>query len=193
VPIGWRARKKAKTRATIQRHALRLFRAQGYAATTIEQIAQAAEISPATFFRYFPSKEDVILQDDFDPLFLAAFTAQPPELTPIQATRAAMRAAFAALPDEEMAQMRERVALIRVVPELRARVLDEYTRTIAVLAEVVAARVGRRADDLAVRTFAGALIGVAMSTLLPALEEPEADYGELLDAALAQLEAGLRL
>jgi AcrR family transcriptional regulator len=47
---------------------LRLFRAQGYSATTVDQIAAAAEISPSTFFRYFPTKEDVVLLDDYDPL-----------------------------------------------------------------------------------------------------------------------------
>src|SRR5262249_44921406 len=77
-----RERKKAKTRAAIQQHALRLFREQGYAATTVEQIAAAAEISPSTFFRYFPTKEDVVLYDDLDPLLIAAFDAQPPELSP---------------------------------------------------------------------------------------------------------------
>src|SRR6478609_9387847 len=99
---GLRERKKAKTRAAIQEHALRLFGEQGYAATTVEQIAAAAEVSPSTFFRYFPTKEDVVLYDVLDPPILAAFRAQPAELSPIQALRGAMRDAFAKLPTEEL-------------------------------------------------------------------------------------------
>lgn len=190
---GWRERKKAKTRAAIRRNALRLFREQGYAATTVEQIAQAAEVSPATFFRYFPTKEDVVLRDDYDPLLFAAFKAQPADLTPIQALRGAMRAVYAAQPAEELDQERERFALISAIPELRAKVLEEFVRTIQVIAEVLAERVGRRPDDFAVRTFAGALIGVAMATMVAAIDDPGADYWELLDVALTQMEAGLPL
>ena len=88
-PMGLRERKKAKTRAAIRQHALRLFREQGYSATTVEQIAAAAEVSPATFFRYYPTKEDVVLQDDMDVVTLAALEAQPAGLGPIAAMRAA--------------------------------------------------------------------------------------------------------
>src|SRR5579864_3778298 len=99
---GLRERKKAKTRAAIQRHALRLFRERGYAATTVEQIAAAVEISPSTFFRYFPTKEDVVLYDDVDPLLFAAFEAQPADLSPIQAMRGASREVVTRLPAGEM-------------------------------------------------------------------------------------------
>src|SRR5215470_7669638 len=101
---GLRERKKAKTRAAIQRHALQLFREQGYEATTVEQIAEAAEVSPSTFFRYFRTKEDVALYDDLDPLFIAAFEAQPAELSPVQAMRRAWRQVFTSVPTVETEQ-----------------------------------------------------------------------------------------
>jgi len=192
-PVGLRERKKARTRAAIQQHALRLFRERGYAATTVEQIAEAAEVSPSTFFRYFPTKEDVVLYDVLDPPALAAFRAQPAELSPIQALRGAMRAVFADLPAEELEVQRERDRLIRSVPELRAGMLEEFARNLDLLAEIVAERVGRRADELAVRTLAGAVIGVGIAVWYTAADQTLTDYLALMDAGLAQLEAGLPL
>src|SRR5207237_10604602 len=63
--LGLRERKKVRTRGAIQHHALRLFREQGYEETTVSQIAEAAEVSESTFFRYFASKEATVLEDDF--------------------------------------------------------------------------------------------------------------------------------
>ena len=192
-PVGLRERKKAKTRAAIRQHAMRLFQAQGYGATTVEQIAEAAEISPSTFFRYFPTKEAVVLTDDYDPLIVAAFKAQPAELGPVTALRRAFRQVFAELSAEQLAQERERQALILSVAELRAGTLDGLAQTVQLLAEVVAQRTGRRPDELAVRALAGAVIGVALAAMLAATENPTADIFALLDAAMAHLEAGLPL
>jgi AcrR family transcriptional regulator len=192
-PVGLRERKKAKTRAAIQREALRLFREQGYEATTVEQIAEAAEVSPSTFFRYFPTKEDAVVYDALDPLFIAAFRAQPPELRPMAALRAALHAVFAALPAAELARQRERAALIFATPELRAAMLAEFARTEQVFAELVAERAGRPADDFATRVFVGALTGAGVAAWVAGAEDPAADYVALLEAALALLEAGLPL
>ena len=191
--IGLRERKKAKTFAAIQQHALRLFHEQSYAGTTIEQVAEAAEVSPSTVFRYFPTKEALVLHDLYDPLLIAAFKAQPATLGPVQALRCAVRAVLADLPPAEVAQQRERMQLVRMVPELRASMLDEFIRTVQQIADLVAVRVGRRADDFAVRTFAGALIGVMFSVMLAANEDPAKDLFTLIDAGLAYLEAGLPL
>src|SRR5580658_7965425 len=106
-PVGLRERKKARTRAAIREHALRLFREQGYDATTVEQIAEAAEVSPSTFFRYFPTKEDVVLQDDMELLWMDVFLGQPSGMGPIAALRAGIRAAFDGMGAAELAQLRE--------------------------------------------------------------------------------------
>jgi AcrR family transcriptional regulator len=194
---GLRERKKARTRAAIREHALRLFREQGYAATTVDQIAEAADVSPSTFFRYFPTKEDVVLQDEMDVIALAAFEAQSPDLSPVAAFRAAAREAFSALSDDDLAKLRETAELTLTVPELRARAMDEYTRTIEVIAEAAAKRSGRDPNDFSVRILAGAIVGVIMAATMPwtdlAARQPGSDMINRIDAALAQLEAGLPL
>ena len=188
-----RERKKARTRAAIRQHALRLFRAQGYVETTVEQIAEAAEVSPSTFFRYFPTKEDVVLRDDFDPMAIERFEAQPPELSPIAALRAAMRETFADAPADQITQWQELNRLTTSVPELRARVLDEWMRSVRLIADLMAKRLGRDPSDLVVRTLAGAITGVGMSAMIAAQDDPSADITALMDAGLELLEAGLPL
>jgi AcrR family transcriptional regulator len=197
--LGLRERKKARTRACIREHALRLFREQGYQATTVEQIAAAAEVSPSTFFRYFPTKEDVILQDDMDTRMVEAFERQPPELGPIAAIRAAVHEALTSYTEADMASIQETHRLTETVPEVRARAIDEFARTINVIAVAIAKRAGRPDGDLAVRTIAGAVVGVIMSVTMAW----EAWGGEgnwsfeesfpQIDQALALLEAGLPL
>ena len=86
--------------------------------------------------------------------------------------------------------------LIAMVPEIRARALDEFTRTMEGIAGALARRVGRDADDFAVKTLAGAIIGVIMSATMPRAFTGEVGAAEMfaqIDAALAQLEAGLPL
>jgi AcrR family transcriptional regulator len=191
--LGLRERKKAKTRAAIQRHALRLFREKGYAGTTVEQIAEAAEVSPSTFFRYFPTKEDVVLYDPTDLPMFAAFEAEPPDVPPIRAIRNAMRMVFGGLSAEELAGQLERDELIRAVPELRSRMIDSFVDGIDVFSELLAGRVGRSADDIAVRTWVGAFIGAVIAVYLSATDLTPENYFRLFDDALAQLEAGLPL
>jgi AcrR family transcriptional regulator len=190
---GLRERKKAKTRAAIQEHALRLFQEQGYDATTVEQIAEAAEVSPSTYFRYFPTKEEVVLYDALDPVFIAEFEAQPPELTLIQAMREAMIAVFTTLPHEEIAKQWERGLLILSVPELRMRFWDQIAESFQMFAAVIAKRVGRPANDPAVLTFTGALGGAILAAMFANINTLQENYTGVIDSALAYLEAGMPL
>jgi AcrR family transcriptional regulator len=192
-PPGLRERKKAKTRAAIRQHAMRLFRERGYSATTVEQIAAAAEVSPATFFRYFPTKEDVVLQDDMDLVTLEALEAQPADLGPIAAMRSATTALVAQMSTADLARLRDTVELTMSVPEIRERAVDELTRTIDVVAAALAKRAGRDPDDFAARNVAGAMIGVIMAVTLVAPHDDPANMFDKIDAALAHLEAGLPL
>jgi AcrR family transcriptional regulator len=191
-----RERKKARTRASLREHALRLFREQGYQATTVEQIAAAAEVSPSTFFRYFPTKEDVVLRDDMDDRILEALTRQPVSLTPVAALRAALREAIASLTPHEWAEFREAAGLSDEVPEIRARQLDELGRTIDRMAEALAQRTGRSAEELPVRVYVGAIFGVMLAVLTPGTWS-KTDVGvqtfDRIDEALGLLEAGLPL
>ena len=192
--VGLRERKKARTRASIREHAMRLFREQGYAETTVERIAEAAEVSPSTFFRYFPTKEDVVITDDYDPLLIAAFRAQPPELSVVEALRRSVRAVFFNMDQETLDREAYRYQLMETEPELRAARYTEYRRSIDLVADLVAERAGMDPASLELRAFAGALIGVMMSVADTEDGQlfQEGGFGRI-DAALAYLEAGLPL
>jgi AcrR family transcriptional regulator len=193
---GLRERKKARTRASIREHALRLIREQGYQATTVEQIAAAAEVSPSTFFRYYPTKEDVILQDDFDVRVFEALERQPSDLPPLAAIRAAFREGAGTLTPQEWEELTLASTLTMTVPEIRARSLDEFNRTISKMCEALAKRTGRAPDDIAVRAFTGAVFGVIITVTMygqpgdPVIGE---DMFQRVDEGLALLADGLPL
>lgn len=191
--IGLRERKKARTKAAIQGHALRLFREQGYDTTTVQHIINEADVSESTFFRYFPTKADVVLSDDFDPLIVEAFLAQPPELNSIQALRVSFRSAFAQLSETEVLAMKERMHLVFSVPDLRAAMLDQFVSAMELLTSAVAERTGRNRDDLAVRTLAGSVVGAMMAVAFTLTDDSPADLLALFEASMAHLEAGFDL
>jgi AcrR family transcriptional regulator len=190
---GLRERKKARTRAAIQACALRLFREQGYDATTIEQIIDAADVSETTLFRYFPVKEDLVLDKSYDPLLIEAFQAQPLQMPPVQALRAAFAATFAGMTARQQAEQNERIALTLTVPRLRATMLDRVSQAMQLLARAMAERAGRRPDDLAVLTVVGAVVGAAVAVSAAVTADPDANIPRLIDQAIAQLEPGLAL
>ena len=187
-PLGLRERKKIKTRQAIRRAAFRLIDGNGYAATTVEQIAEAAEVSPSTFFRYFPSKESLLLADDLDPLILAAFEAQPPDLSLIQAFRRSYEAVMAHLPSDQLEFENTRQRLMFSIPELKAAMYDEYYRTVNVMAEAISRRIGRPASDFEVRVFVGALTGAMMAAYDNAPQTADTIY-----RAMDFVEAGMPL
>jgi AcrR family transcriptional regulator len=187
-PLGLRERKKIKTHQAIRREAFRLIEENGYAATTVEQIAEAADVSPSTFFRYFPSKESLLLADDLDPLISEALKDQPPDLSPAQAFRRAYEAVMDQLPADQLEFESTRQRLMFSIPELKAAMYDEYYRTVTVAAEAIAHRIGRAPDDFEVHVFAGALTGAMMAAFDSAPKTADTIY-----RALDFLDAGMPL
>ncbi len=196
---GLRERKKAKTRALIQEIALRLFLEQGYAATSIEQIAEAAEVSTTTVFRYFPTKPDLVIYDDLDARLMEAVRAQPVELNTVQLVRSALRAVFGGPADDApepggIDTLPERMQLMWSEPELRAAMLAELVRTLREVVEFVAERAHRPTDDDKVLATAGALIGVSLAAWFACEGDASLTrYSHLLDSAAAHLEFSLPL
>jgi AcrR family transcriptional regulator len=187
---GLRERKKAKTRALIQEQALRLFAERGYDATSIQEIADAAEVSPTTVVRYFPAKSDLVVYDDLDERLIQAVRAQPAELSVIQAVRGAFRSVFGALADHELETQRVRERLMWHEPELRAAMLGELVRTYREMVDLVAERMGRAADDVEVLALAGSGMGVSLAAWFACEGDTSmARYPALFDSAMERLES----
>ncbi|GAA2141784.1 TetR/AcrR family transcriptional regulator [Glycomyces algeriensis] len=192
---GLRERKKIETLHRLQEEALRLFDEQGYDATTIEQIAEAAGVSPSTFYRYFPVKEDVVVQDEYDPLIVDVFESQQEGTAPLEALRAVLTALFREFTDEDIERVRRRVRMIFSVPALRARQVGQSAATERLLAQMVAQRTGRSAEELEVRHFT-ALVVASWTVAISAWAETDGTKDDLaanLDKCLAHLEAGAPL
>ncbi|MEJ3746586.1 TetR family transcriptional regulator [Actinomycetes bacterium KLBMP 9797] len=188
---GLRERKKQKTRWSIQEHALRLFQEQGYDQTTVDQIAAAAEVSPSTFFRYFKTKEDVVLQDEYDPIFEELLVTAPQELAPVATVRYALRTALASFDETEVAKVIQRTNLMTGVPAVRMRLLDNLVGALDVLAAAAASRTGRQPESTWARAFAGACVGAMLSAMFAwSASDRSTDFIDELDQALAELESG---
>ncbi|RIJ77365.1 TetR family transcriptional regulator [Nakamurella silvestris] len=185
---GLRERKKIRTRATIRVEAMRLFRENGYSSTTVEQIAEAAEVSPSTFFRYYPTKEALVLTDDLDPLVVRALANAPTGVSALTAVRMAFVDALAGLDERALLLERERQALVASEPDLRSAMLDDFRRNLELIADAMAVRTGRAADSFEVRVFAGAVIGAVQGSV-----DMTSNIADQVTAALEYLEQGLPL
>jgi AcrR family transcriptional regulator len=146
-PDGLRSRKKAKTRLAIEDAALALFAEQGYEATTVEQIAERAEVSTTTFFRYFPSKAEVILTDHGDrlPDLLVAIVERPLTENDLVAVRQAILAAWVGTVDPERTARTARAIASSHV--LRGLSYDIGVGWLGAIADALARRRGLAAPD----------------------------------------------
>lgn len=192
-PGGAWERKRAKARNAIQREALRLFIEQGFSATTVEQVAQAADVAPSTVFRYFPTKPDLLVLDGYHSFLgplAAAFEAQPEDRTPLQALRGALSQVFADLSPSDRAARYERDFAMITIPELWSANIGLAIKGMDAIADLVAKRTGRDPADTEVRTFSRAVSGTGLAVLLDWTRRPDFDPAAAIDDAFAHLEHG---
>lgn len=184
---GLRERKKELTRASIQREALRLIAERGYEATTCELISAAAEVSTATLFRYFATKEDIILQDGYDPVIAAAVVARPADESALVAVRRGFADAFVEVYRGDVEPIRQRTALILSVPALRIRAREQSASLVAHLQEALASRGGPREDALSTEV-AAACCAAAVSVAVERWATGGGDLPALVEEAFAAVE-----
>lgn len=162
-PPGRRERNKMKTRLAIRREAFRLFEQNGYSNTTVDQIAEAAEVSPRTFYRYFGVKEAVLLSDDQIPPIIAAFVAAPRDLSLVGAYQYAVAKVFGALTQEQRDDAVSGQQIMYDIPEARGLIYDAYVRLIGLIADALETRLEEPTDEVERRVIAGAIVGVLIS------------------------------
>jgi AcrR family transcriptional regulator len=163
---GLRARKKAKTRLAIEDVALALFDEQGYEATTVDEIAARAEVSTTTFFRYFPSKAEVVLSDHGEqlPALFHAIVERPVTESDLLAVRRAVHQEWVAAVDP--ATTAHKAKIVAAVPVLQGLSYERGTQWYAVITDALARR--RGLDEADARCSLAAR--VTLSVLAAAVE-----------------------
>jgi AcrR family transcriptional regulator len=190
---GLRERKKQKTRDAIQREAMRLIGKQGYDQTTVEQIAAAVEISPSTFFNYFPSKEDLVLYDAYDPVIMELMAERPPG-EPISVSMRSVLEAMGGIFERDRDIILARGRLWFEVPALRARMWEQLDAAQILMSTVIAQRSGRDPADFEVRVIVMVLVTAALEAMREWLRrDGQGSFIELVNQALDVVDAGTRL
>jgi AcrR family transcriptional regulator len=189
---GLRERKKQQTRERIIEVALKLFETQGFDRTTVAEIAEAADISPRTFFGYFPSKEDVVFHDHHE--WRERFRENLRSRAEDESTFDALRGWVDALAAEgkfDRPGAKELHRLVRETPALAARERSHLGEFEEMIAEAVARDLGVAPDALRAHLVAAAAVA-ALDAL--GRRHEEAVHEEpiaVLDEALVFLQGGL--
>jgi AcrR family transcriptional regulator len=188
-PLGLQARKKLAAMRRIQNAALDLFEKHGFDEVTIEAVAEAAESSPRTVYRYFGAKEMLVIWDEEDEAPVSPILGQLTGDDPIDAVRQAMRAAFEAMDESDLRRMRRRTRLVYTNASIEAAfALHAYEKSRGLAAAIASAR----GDDFEAQVFAHALVGGLVGAMrhwcLSGFTTPPSEF---VDRALTVLEHGL--
>ncbi|WP_072803352.1 mycofactocin system transcriptional regulator [Rhodococcoides yunnanense] len=185
-------RRPSTTRGQISDIGIELFARQGFDATSVDEIAEAAGIARRTFFRYFPSK-NAVPWGDFDEQLTALralLSGLPADISLADGIRSALLQ-FNTFPEDEKPVHRQRMALILHNPALQGYSMLMYEGWRGVIAEYVATRTDSTPDDHFPRTVGWMVLGVAMSAYEQWLTDENLDLAELLSEGTIALYSGV--
>ena len=185
-----RGRPASTSREELELVALELFAERGFESVTVDEVAEAAGIGRRTFFRYFPSKNDVVWGDWDAALehLRATLAAVPDEVPLLEGIRDAV-VAFNALPPGAEPQHRVRMAMVLHTPALQAHSTLRYAGWREVIAEHVAARTGQRVTDFDPQLLAHQVLACCVAAYEHWLATPGSDLPSLLSRAVTSLTA----
>ncbi len=165
--------------------ALELFSADGYDATSVAQIARAAGVTEMTFFRYFPSKERLLVDDPYDPVIGEAIRRQSSQLDPLARAARGIRSAWRSLPEPSTDEVRVRLRIVARTPTLRS----SLTRGSAATEEVIADALTTNETPRRTAQIAAAVVMSALNTaLLQWSVTDDEPLGSAIDAAVDVIE-----
>jgi AcrR family transcriptional regulator len=174
------------TRQRLQETALRLFAERGFDGVTVNEVAEEAGVSHMTFFRHFPTKESVVLDDPYDPLIGAAVAAQDIDLPALERVRLALLAAWGEVEEPGDETTRIRIELAASHPSLRAKVWENNGRTEKV---IVDALTSGGVPPLEARVAAGAVLGAITAALFDWAEDAGGEsLGDRVRRTMSMLE-----
>ena len=186
---GLRERKKLETRQALADAAIELFARQGFDETTVEDIAAAVDVSPRTFHRYFPRKEDVVFAESVGRLDrfrrrLAEHADEPTVLGAVRRSATEIAAEYRVAPDRE----RARSQLIGSTPALRAYNLGRYDEWAAAISAHAAEAVGEEPTDRWPALFGACAMAAFTTATRRWATNPGVDLSAEYDAVLALLD-----
>ena len=164
--MSLRQRQRAETKQRIQRQAIRLFAEQGYDATTVNEVAAAAGVAAMTVYRNFPTKEDLVLYDDFDQVAATTITELPATGSLADRIARTMLATFDLAIAHDRDFLLTRLRLMISTPALQARHLDSQYRLQEAFVTAIRAGSTDAALEFQARAAASACLGVAHIALL---------------------------
>src|SRR5665648_494250 len=162
---GLRERKRTAAMYRIQTEALDLFERRGFHGVTVEAIAEASDVSASSIYRYFGTKEQIVLWDEFDPLLADFMGDAVTGAVPLDGVRRVVMAVLGELTSEDEQRIARRARLMMSTPSVEAASVTRSYAAAELIGDILAKQLGRPAADLDVQVFSHALIGGLLGML----------------------------